>query len=63
MPTKTARRDYKELLPGFVMSHTLINPTPRNMGGGGGEASLANHNTLRQLTSLNPLCISEGGAS
>ncbi len=25
--------------------------------------SLANHNTLSQLTNLSPFCISEGGAS
>ncbi len=30
MPTKTARRDYNELLPGFVTSQTLINPAPGN---------------------------------
>ncbi len=28
MPTKTARRDYNELLPGFVTSRTQINPAP-----------------------------------
>ncbi len=33
MPTKTAHRDYNELLPGFVMSQTdiYINPVPGNM--------------------------------
>ncbi len=31
MPTKTARRDYNELLPGFVTSWTQINPAPGNM--------------------------------
>ncbi len=30
MPTKTARRDYNELLTGFVTSHTLINHAPGN---------------------------------
>ncbi len=30
MPTKTSRRDYNELLPGLVMSRTLINPAPGN---------------------------------
>ncbi len=31
--TKTARRDYNKLLPGFVMSqkYIYINPTPGNM--------------------------------
>ncbi len=28
MPTKMARRDYNESLPGFVTSQTEINPTP-----------------------------------
>ncbi len=28
MPTKTAHRDYNELLPGFVTSQTQINPAP-----------------------------------
>ncbi len=31
MPTKMARRDYDELLPGYVTSETQINPGPRNM--------------------------------
>ncbi len=31
MPTKTAGRDYNELLPGFVTSQTQINPDPGNM--------------------------------
>ncbi len=30
MPTKMARRDYNELLPGSVTSRTQINPTPGN---------------------------------
>ncbi len=30
MPTKTARRDYNELLPGSVMSRTQINTAPGN---------------------------------
>ncbi len=30
MPTKTARRDYNELLPGSVTSRTQINPVPWN---------------------------------
>ncbi len=44
MPTKTARRDYNELLPGFVTSQTLINPAPRNMQQRGrGEFSQSQH--------------------
>ncbi len=31
MPTKTACRDYNELLPGPVTSWTQINPAPGNM--------------------------------
>ncbi len=31
MPTKTAHRDYIELLPGSVTSRTQINPAPGNM--------------------------------
>ncbi len=31
MPTKTARRDYNGLLPGFVTSQTQTNPAPGNM--------------------------------
>ncbi len=30
MPTKTSRKDYNELLPGLVMSRTLLNPAPGN---------------------------------
>ncbi len=30
MPTKTAHRDYNELLPGSVTSQTQINPAPGN---------------------------------
>ncbi len=40
MPTKTAHRDYNELLPGFVTSRTQINPAPGNMQQREGEAML-----------------------
>ncbi len=41
MPTKTARRDYNELLPGFVTSQTQINLAPGNMEQGGGACCAA----------------------
>ncbi len=40
MPTKMARKDYIELLPGFVASQTQINPAPGNMQQRGREAML-----------------------
>ncbi len=36
MPTKTARRDYNELLPGFVTSHP-DKPRPREHAAKGAE--------------------------
>ncbi len=40
MPTKTARRDYKELPPGFVTSQTQINPVNKQQSGRGHAALL-----------------------
>ncbi len=40
MPTKTARRDYNELLPGFVTSQTPDKTPPPGTCNEGGEAML-----------------------